>query len=164
MKRLLLGLIFVSSFVVGEEKQGSGYSIFVDCSDRDMTLCQRAKNGDAIAQLNLGQSYDDEDGGLSDIDYSKAKYWYELSANQGNTTAQLHLGILYAGGFMGSVDYDKARNLWELAAKQDNAIAQYNLGQLYAEGSGVKQDDTSAKDLFKKSCDNGFRSACYRLQ
>ncbi|MEX5870459.1 tetratricopeptide repeat protein [Providencia hangzhouensis] len=162
MKGLLLGLIFVSFFVVGEEKQGSAYSVFVDCNDQDTTLCQKAKSGDPIAQLNLGELYDD--GELADRDYSKARYWYELSANQGNATAQLYLGVLYASGVTGSVDYDKARSMWELAAKQDNAIAQYNLGQLYAEGRGVKQDDALTRNLFEKSCDNGFRPACDRLK
>ncbi|WP_413492787.1 tetratricopeptide repeat protein [Morganella psychrotolerans] len=152
MKKLLM-LFFLFS---------PAYAGSVDCKDKDIALCQKATNGDAIAQLKLGDLYVDAKLDYADKDYNKAKYWYDLSANQGNADAQLNLGILYTSGILGSVDNDQARKYWEMAAKQNNAVAQYNLGQLYFEGRGIKQDNALAKDFFEKSCKNGFPLGCDR--
>lgn len=52
-------------------------------------LHQAAKNGDAEAQYNLGFKY--ESGIDVPRDFQQARYWYELSAKQGNHSAQNNL-------------------------------------------------------------------------
>ena len=53
----------------------------------------KAEQGDAQAQNVVGTYY--ESGNGFGKDYDKAIYWYTLSAEQGNSNAQYHLGVLY---------------------------------------------------------------------
>ena len=53
----------------------------------------KAEQGDPAAQNVMGTYY--ESGNGFEKNYDKAIYWYTKSANQGNTNAQYHLGVLY---------------------------------------------------------------------
>ena len=53
----------------------------------------KAERGDPKAQNVMGTYY--ESGNGVEKDYDKAIYWYTKSAEQGNTNAQYHLGVLY---------------------------------------------------------------------
>ena len=57
---------------------------------------EKAKEGDATAQLYVGQIY--EKGLGRSPDYSEAATWYRKSAEQGNSQAQINLGQLYEKG------------------------------------------------------------------
>ena len=52
-------------------------------------LKKRAKEGDFVAQYELGCCYQDGLGVQKDLD--KAIYWYKESASQGNQEAQIAL-------------------------------------------------------------------------
>jgi len=64
-----------------------------------------------------------------------------------------------------SKNYKEAKRLWTKAANQGNAEAQNNLGMIYYNGKGVRHDKSKAKELFGKSCDNGYQKGCdnYRI-
>ncbi|MFT8210580.1 MAG: tetratricopeptide repeat protein [Symbiopectobacterium sp.] len=51
---------------------------------------------DAVSQYELGSSYDD--GGTRNIDYEKARYWYQKSSAQGNLDAMRALGFMHEKG------------------------------------------------------------------
>lgn len=53
----------------------------------------KAEQGDPAAQNVMGTYY--ESGNGFEKNYDKAIYWYTKAANQGNTNAQYHLGVLY---------------------------------------------------------------------
>ena len=58
------------------------------------SLRQRAEQGDADAQYNLGFVYDTGLGVPQD--YTEAAAWYRLAADQGHTDAQHNLGVMYS--------------------------------------------------------------------
>ena len=101
-------------------------------------LMKRAEAGDAVAQDQLGRTYDDGNGVPQD--YGQALKWYGKAAEQGNASAQNSLGIMYALGR--GVNRDKAEAVvwYKKAAKQGLAEASYNLGISYYNGDGVQQN------------------------
>ena len=77
-------------------------------------------------------------------DYVAAlKEWRPL-AEQGNTSAQNNLGVMYAEGRGVPQDYAEAVRWYRLAAEQGDAGAQTNLGIMYDTGKGVTQDNAQA--------------------
>ncbi len=77
-------------------------------------------------------------------DYATALREWRPFAEQGNATAQYHLGIMYDNGLGVPQDFAEAVKWYRLAAEQNNAVAQYNLGVMYANGRGVPQDYVQA--------------------
>ena len=61
--------------------------------------------------------------------------WDRLAAEQGNTSAQLHIGVNY----LVSGDFVQAVKWYRLAAEQEDALAQSALGQMYEFGWGVSR-------------------------
>ena len=57
---------------------------------------QRAEEGDAAAQYNLGVSYEYELGVPQDGALALA--WFRQAADEGDVAAQYHLGAMYARG------------------------------------------------------------------
>ncbi len=82
---------------------------------------------DAVAARNRG-------------DYAQALKIFRPLAAQGDASAQLNLGVMYAEGQGVPQDYKEAVKWFRLAAAQGNAQAQSTLGNMYAEGWGVIQD------------------------
>ncbi|MDE5308352.1 hypothetical protein PY546_20510 [Providencia stuartii] len=69
--------------------------------------------------------YDGLDG---EVDYQKAKMWYEKSAQQGVAAAVNNLAVLYEKGEGVQQDEEKAIDLYRQAANMGSAIAQMNMG------------------------------------
>ena len=63
-----------------------------------------------------------------------------LSAEQGNSIAQMQLGAMYDEGKGVAQDYKTAVKWYTLSAEQGNVSAQNNLSWMYANGQGVAQD------------------------
>ncbi len=59
-------------------------------------LIEKANLGDAIAQLELGDCFEDGEG--VEQDYAEAIRWYKLSAEQGYVEAEFALGFCYEFG------------------------------------------------------------------
>ncbi len=77
-------------------------------------------------------------------DYHTAmKEWRPL-ANQGDASAQYHLGVLYERAQGIPRDYQEALRLHRLAAEQGHAQAQFDLGRMYADSPGVSRDGQEA--------------------
>ncbi len=98
-------------------------------------LRQRAVQGDAWAQLNLGAAYDN---GLSGVapDAVLAVRWYRNSAEQGLAQAQFNLAHCLATGHGVKQDLSEARRWMRRAAQQQEADAQFLLGVMLVEGMG----------------------------
>ena len=69
-------------------------------------LMERAEQGDAIAQSNLGVMYANGEGVTQD--YEKAVEWYQKAAQQGFANAQYNLGVMYEHSKGVTQDYEKA--------------------------------------------------------
>lgn len=101
-------------------------SLFFACSpalaeDSIQSLLERARQGDAQAQLDLAKRYEAGDG--VDQSDSRAAEWFQVAANKGLAEAQYFLGWMYANGY--GVPQDKAKALvwFEQAAAQAHADA-----------------------------------------
>lgn len=89
-------------------------------------------------------------------DYATAlEEWIPL-AEQGNDSAQLHLGFLYHDGNGVQQDYGMAVRFFRLAAVNGNHVAQGSLGNMYQLGEGVLQDYVIAHMWFNISAANGW--------
>ena len=77
-------------------------------------------------------------------DFATALSEWKPLAEQGDTTAQINLGVMYEDGKGVSQDYESAVKWYRLAAEQGDVRAQINLGLMYANGAGVIQDNVYA--------------------
>ena len=85
-------------------------------------LRAKADKGDAAAQTDLGQMY--EQGNGVPEDYAEAVKWYRKAAEQDYAHAQFQLGDMYDLGQ--GVDYDETEAVkwWRKAADQYRKSAQ----------------------------------------
>ncbi|EFC39629.1 predicted protein [Naegleria gruberi] len=140
--------------------KGLGFMNFFKSSPNksSLELLQlQADTGDSIAQNNLGAAY--QNGTGVDIDYKKAVYWYEKSAEQNNSEAQFNLGYLYQEGLGVPKNIEIALQFFEKSANQNHVKAQNNLGVQYL----AIGDKSKALYWFKKASDNGYAKAQYNL-
>ena len=89
-----------------------------------------AEQGDANAQLELGNRYYNGEGVAEDA--GRAAQWYRKAADQGDATAQRILGYLYQAGDGVARDAREAARWYHNAAEQGDADAQFRLGWLHA--------------------------------
>ncbi len=118
--------------------------------EKTFRLCyESAKQGDAIAQNNLGNCYWDGIG--VEKNYDEAFKWYKKSAEQGYANAQFMLGNCYQNGIGVKKNDDEAFNWYKKSAEQGNKNAQFMLGQCYWHGIGVKKNYDEAIKWYNKS-------------
>ncbi len=110
---------------------------------------EKAEQGDPKAQNVMGTYY--EGGNGAPKDYDRAIYWYSKAAEQGNSNAQYHLGVLY----------NKARNnplmayMWFEAAR----MCGFNITAIHKDyimrltDSLSSRQITAAQDRAKKKFD-----------
>ena len=122
---------------------------------------EKAKQGDAKAQFEVGYSYRKGDGVAKDN--SQAVYWYRKSADQGYADGQNKLGFMYDNGYGVTQDYSQAVYWYRKAADQGNMFAQNNLGFMYENGYGVTKDYSQAVYWYRKSAEQGCADAQYGL-
>lgn len=103
---LLTGIFAVSGWA--EDKKPEPYSA---------ELVRKAEAGDAEAQYNLGQCY--ENGQVGIKDNKEAVKWYTKSAEQGNAKAQCNLGGWYYNGTGVAKDEKEAVKWYTKAAEQN---------------------------------------------
>lgn len=82
-----------------------------------------------------------------------------MAAKQGDATAQVALGSMYAEGKGVPKNEREALKWLGLAAKQGHANAQNLLGIMYMSGRGVVKNDKEAVRLFRLSADQGNAGA-----
>ena len=86
----------------------------LDVEDPIYTLCKKAKQGDADAQLSVGISYLEGRGVKKDIE--EGLKWVKKAAEQNSDIAQVALGNFYYLGVDTHKDIDKAIIWFEKAA------------------------------------------------
>jgi len=98
------------------------------------------------------------------VNLAEAARWYTLSGNQGNTTAQNNLSVIYSTGGPGLVKNPTLALHWlKRAAEGQDARAMANLSYRYAEGDGVEKDPYMAYDLAKRSASKDDVYGKFRL-
>lgn len=122
-----------------------------------------ANEGNAQAQYIIGDIY--LYGKFnSRVDPLQAKYYLDLSAEQNDKDALITLGKMYFDGNKAAAakkDYKISKDYFEKASNlYSDKEAQYYLGLFYFKGLKTKKDVEKAKELFLKSCDQKYNSAC----
>ena len=125
---------------------------------------QAARQGDPVAQTNLGSIYLNGVGVRRD--FTRAFYWFQQAANQGEGLAQFNLGVLYQEGRGVELDVRKAVDWFKKVELQPNRGEQFNpaikgwaelkLGFIYYEGRGVPKDYKEALSWFQKAAERGL--------
>lgn len=100
-------------------------------------------------------------------DYARALQVFNRLAKDGNSDAQLRLGLMYHYG-LGVKENDKVAYEWvRKAAEQTNAEAQFQLGNMYVYGFGIpktEQDpDLQGVQWYFKAALQGHAEAQYNL-
>lgn len=109
----------------------------------DAALLARAQQGDAAAQIAVGEAYAQATGRAQNC--RTAADWYTKAAAQNNLAATLHLATLYRDGCASlQRDIAQAAHWYQKAAEQNDTEAQATLGLLYSIGQGVARDDREA--------------------
>ena len=116
-----------------------------------------AEQGNAMAQNNLGDAY--ENGHGVPQDYDEAVKWYRKAVEQGEALAQSNLGNCYENGYGVMQDYDEAVKWWRKSAEQGNEYGQYGLGRCYENGYGVMLDYEEAEKWYRKAAEQGNKEA-----
>jgi hypothetical protein len=80
-------------------------------------------------------------------DYAQAMVWFQKAADQGNSSAQSNLALMYMKGIGVHQDYAQALSLFRLAAEQNDPLAEYDLSLMYANAWGIGKDNVVAYAL-----------------
>lgn len=110
---------------------------------------------------------DDFDAGLQAFrtgDTNGALQIWKRLANQGNSTAQYNLGVVYERGKGVGANIPQAMIWYRKAAENGRPDAQNNLGVLYAEGRGIPRDLEKAYIWLTLSMAQGYRPAVANRQ
>jgi hypothetical protein len=125
-------------------------------------LLEKAEQGNAVAQFNLGVKYATGQG-IARNDAEAVK-WFRLAVNQGNADAQNSLGFMYATGQGVARNDAEAVKWFHLAAYQGNADAQNSLGFMYENGLGVAaRNDAEAVEWYRMAAKQGDAKGQYNL-
>jgi uncharacterized protein len=128
-----------------------------------------AEAGDARSQLHLAEMYL---GGMGvPEDLAQAAEWSRRAlpqlrkmAEQGDVTAQRHLGWWFNHPFAPDNDDEQGVFWYRKAAEQGDSTAQYNLAVNYISGRGVPiKDPMQALIWFRRAAEAGDSTAQYRL-
>jgi TPR repeat protein len=107
--------------------------------------------------------YDDGMTAFKKGDYSNAIKLFEPLADEGDSRAEIQLGVIYYLGLGTPQDYAKAAMLYRKAADQGNANAQQDLAELYFFGDGVAQDYGLAAKWYLRAANQGNAISLYKL-
>ena len=108
---------------------------------------------DPEAAYNLGILY--KNGYDIKPDYSKARHYFEISANEKNYLSYYELGIMYFNGLGVVKNYATAKKYLEISAEHNVSFADLVLAEIYENGYGVKQDYLQAKLYLEKAAKLG---------
>lgn len=150
---ILLGAIFIGWWIPKQEQA------FVEASPGPShnQIAGRAAQGDADAELLMGQRYADGSGVVKND--KEAVRWFEKAARHGNAEAQYRYGLALLEGRGVVQDYRAAFSWIERPAKLGHSNAQYTLGELYRYGTGTVMNKAQAYLWFNLAAAQGVEKA-----
>ena len=126
-----------------------------------------ASEGWAEAQFRLGNEYAGYDDkmalGTFSKDFGEARQWFELSAAQGNSSAQKSLCRMNEFGDGGPTNLATARAICENAAENNLAWAFVKKGNWYSNGTIYAQNHELAVQNFRIAAEMHDSEGCYFL-
>ena len=127
-----------------------------------MTHAFRAIFAAVVLTLNgaaVAEPFKDAETAYAGDDYATALRLFRSLAEQGDATAQEHLGVMYENGLGVPEDYAEAAHWFRRAADQGLKTAQWFLGTMYQTGYGVQQDYVQAHMWYNLSASQGWGAA-----
>jgi hypothetical protein len=123
-----------------------------------------AEGGDADAQFKyvcclIKYAGIEEDKEVSNAFVRDALRYLKMSADHGNTSAQIEYGNLLYKGFYVEKDLVEAAKYYKMAADRGDALGQNNYGTCLRYGAGVDKNQEEAFKYFKLSAELGEVSA-----
>ncbi len=126
------------------------------------TVLTKARNGDPLAQYNVGVCFS---SGLGvEKDSTKALDWWRKSAAQGNAPAMYNLGYSYVNAVGVQADLALGVSWYRKSAELGHVPAMCNLGICYDEGVGVAPDFKEAIKWLGKAVAKGDKAAVLHLE
>ncbi len=116
-------------------------------------LKEKAANGDADAELQLGRLYYDGQGVPQD--YAQTALLFRMAANEGDADAQAVLAALYFEGNGVPKDYNKMIEWLRKAAEQGNVGAQVSLAMTLESDEVVPHDYQQSAEWYRKAAAQG---------
>lgn len=145
------------------ELYSSGDGVKEDGNEVLKWLIKMAENDDdPDVLLKIGDIYNYGKYGIN-INKANAFFWYEKSANQGNTDAMCELGEFYFNGYGVQKNQSKAFDWDKKAAELGNSRGQYRVGCDYEKGVGVFSNYAEAFRWYEKSANQGNMDAMCKL-
>ena len=135
MKKFILALAFLSSFVFAEEVK--------ELTDEQINTL--------VKVCESGKDFTNENG--------TAKY-EEVCATLGILYENIPGSSDNFGIKMPKQDLTKAFKFYKKACDGGHALSCFGLGGFYHEGKAVAKDDKKALEFFQKACDGGYKSGC----
>ena len=120
-----------------------------------------AESGNVEAKTALAWIY--STGFITDLDPSKAFYWYRLAAEDGDLEASYQLGLLYNSGYGTEKNHQEAFKWLKKAASSNYSPAQYVIGLMYSVGRGTDQNFDEAYTWYFQSAQSGNVKALMNL-
>jgi len=122
---------------------------------------QKAEQGDAPAQLELGKKY------LHGVGVEKDEYealsWVLKSAEQSYPAGMRLAGLMYRDGH-GTVKHPEASLRWlKRAFDASDAMSAYFIGNIYEQGEGVEKNIETAFSWYQQGADRGDSWSQYAL-
>ena len=127
----MYGMYYDAMIGSGLMSEDDDFGLFMDMSDVDddvKTTLQRAKDGDADAQYEMGLRYRSGDGTFEDE--CESFRWLMEAAEHGHAAAMYEVGVCYDTGICVSIDGDVADEWYRKAADNGNGDAKRVLGLL----------------------------------
>ena len=178
---LAVGIVMGFLWVVGQKP-----------SPQDREILEKAQNGDAEAQIGLGESYLLGERGkykkeanewfrkaaaviypsTACTDKKEGIKWLRKAAEQGNAEAQRRYGSIFFAKYKPrcvGIAYPKrdvveAIKWWRKAAEQGNLGAQVNLGSIYSSGGDIETDRLEACRWYRMAAEQGSRSSKEKIK
>lgn len=125
-------------------------------SDEIYILENLAKNGNADAQLALGEAFFLGNPHYNvPRDLSQATNYFSQAAAQNNPRSLFNLGLMYSNGIGTEINGTEAKEKFEKAIELGLEDANSGLGYLYLKGIGVKKNISLSMQYFEKAADAG---------
>jgi TPR repeat protein len=124
-------------------------------------LIDRAKNGDAVAQVELGDAY--FMGTFCRADAALAIDYWRMAAKQKSPRGYHRMALAYYAGIGVEKNMFAATDLFEKAAIAGDAEGQAMMGWMYSTGDGVQRDPTVAVNWLQRAVAQGHAGALNNL-
>ena len=156
--------ILLAGVVLCPSIRGGSFALPPQTSAREQTtiaLRQKAADGDAKAQVQVGLAYVSGDGVTADD--AEAVKWFRKAADQDDPGGERYLAEMYFTGRGVPADNAQAAKWLRLAAEQNDPQAEHNLAVLYLQGLGVPQNVFEALKWMRKAAEQGLADGEFGL-